>query len=293
MDYIDICKTIAQLSPDDFKSFILNRIETLENTNSVYYGINNAVVRDYIGKCHYLTSQSSKINFWGADLVLDDYEFYEQSLKLISESFKYFADKNICVDILKLYMLMVTDLVHNYFSTSIGYESRRRNLYGKHWEDFCNGKENSIHISVKEFAENHCGVCYEQACLIHNFLKILGVDSEMVIGYMGSVGDFGCHAYNIVYPNGFEDNKRVLLDNLQLNGKKYLMLDILDDVYKKMLKHGFWFNLSSKKEPKILYYKIGDSLKLQKLSNYVTMFFSTPSAYRVSDHYEQSVTFKR
>lgn len=291
MDYIDICKTITKLSSDDIKSFVLNRIETLEKTNSVYYGINNAVIRDYVGKSHYLTSQISDINFWGADIVLDDYEFYEQSIKLILEAFKYFADKNICVDILKLYLLMVADFVHNYFSTYIGYESRRNYLYAKHWQNFCDGNENSIHTSIKEFAENHCGVCYEQACLIHNFLKILGVDSELVIGYMGTVGDFCYHAYNIIYPNGFEDNKRILFDNMQLNGKKYLMLDISEEVYKKMFKYGFWFDLSSKEKHKILYYKIGDRLKLHRLSTYLTMFFSTPSAYSVPENYEKGVTF--
>lgn len=293
MDYIDICKVIAQLNSDnDIKKFVLNRIEMLENTNSVYYGINNAVIRDYIGKCHYLTSQSSKNNYWGADLVLDDYEFYEQSIKLILGVFKYFADENTCVDILKLYLLIVADCVHNYFSTYIGYESRRDSLYEKHWDDFCNGKEKSIHISVKEFADNHCGVCYEQACLIHNFLKILGVDSEMIIGCMGSDGDFGYHAYNIVYPNGFEGNKRVLFDNMQLNGNNYLILDISEEVYKKMFKYGFWFDLSNKDNTEFLYYKIGESLKLHRLSNYVMSIFSTNSFYSVPDHYEKRVIFK-
>ena len=63
-------------------------------------------------------------------------------------------------------------------------------------------------VSIKQIRDNVCAFCSERAGMAHNLFKFLGVDSEVVVGYR----DFGRHAYNIVYPNGYGNEPMVIYD---------------------------------------------------------------------------------
>ena len=64
-------------------------------------------------------------------------------------------------------------------------------------------------VSIKEISNNACGFCSERAGMAHNMFKFLGIDSELVCGYR----DKEKHAYNIVYPNGYNNEPMVIYDS--------------------------------------------------------------------------------
>lgn len=64
-------------------------------------------------------------------------------------------------------------------------------------------------ISIKEIRENECAFCSEKSGSAHNMFKFLGIDSEVAIGYR----DAERHAYNIIYPNGYNNEPMVIYDS--------------------------------------------------------------------------------
>ena len=63
-------------------------------------------------------------------------------------------------------------------------------------------------LSIKSVRDNECAFCSEKAGMAHNLFKFLGIDSEVVCGARGTE----MHAYNFIYPNGYEKEPMVLFD---------------------------------------------------------------------------------
>ncbi len=68
--------------------------------------------------------------------------------------------------------------------------------------------KNIENISIKEFYKRNCGFCSEKAGLVHNMFKILGVDSQYVVGKRDNQN----HAFNIIFPHGYGVAPAVLFD---------------------------------------------------------------------------------
>ena len=63
-------------------------------------------------------------------------------------------------------------------------------------------------VSIKSIRDNKCAFCSEKAGMAHNLFKFLGIESEVVVGARGTE----MHAYNFIYPNGYEKEPMVLFD---------------------------------------------------------------------------------
>lgn len=67
---------------------------------------------------------------------------------------------------------------------------------------------NRSSMSIKEIKKLECAYCSEKAGLSHNMFKFLGYDSELICGQRNGVN----HAYNLVFPNGYDNSPAVLYD---------------------------------------------------------------------------------
>ena len=64
-------------------------------------------------------------------------------------------------------------------------------------------------LSIKEFHKNKYAFCSENTGLAHNIFKILGIDSQFVIGKR----NYENHAFNIIFPKGYGNSPAVLFDS--------------------------------------------------------------------------------
>ena len=64
-------------------------------------------------------------------------------------------------------------------------------------------------LSIKEFHKNKYAFCSENTGLAHNIFKILGIDSQFVIGKRNDEN----HAFNIIFPKGYGNSPAVLFDS--------------------------------------------------------------------------------
>jgi len=103
-----------------------------------------------------------------------------------------------------------------------------------------NGGVKDGKVSIKDIKENACAFCSEKSGLAHNLLKFLGIDSELVCGTRGKE----LHAYNIVYPNGYDKQPAVIydpshhIDYINAEGKKYsfgFFCPLNENEHKKLL----------------------------------------------------------
>ncbi len=108
---------------------------------------------------------------------------------------------------------LLTAIIHNIidylgnFELNANVEERRVDLYIETTDE---------EISIKKFHDEKIGMCFEFAGLAQNIFKILGLDSEIVMSKMKTIEKGECieqfHAFNIIYPNGYDDDLAVLTD---------------------------------------------------------------------------------
>ena len=187
----EIKKIIFSLKTDeDIIEFVNKRLAELEN-NSVETTVGQnytTTFKEYISeKTHYKAADKFK-DAECPDLVYDDITPYVNLIKAVKQAGGYSE--------LTLFSTIFYE-VHDYLPSD--------DILGRAFTYMANkGKR----ISIKQFKDNDCAFCSEKSGMAHNMFKFLGIDSEVVSGYRDSEK----HAYNIIYPNGYNNEPMVIYD---------------------------------------------------------------------------------
>lgn len=187
-----IKKIINEINTEEeIRAFVESRINELEqNAVETTVGQNYTdTFREYISqKTHY----KAGANFEDAecpDLVYDDLTPYIELIKFIKR-FSWYSELTLFTDI----FFIIQDYLPN---NNTGIVRAFTYFWAK-------GKR----LSIKIIHDNSCGFCSEKAGLAHNMFKLLGIDSEVACGYRNNEA----HAFNIVYPNGYDNEPIVIYD---------------------------------------------------------------------------------
>lgn len=179
----EINKRVFELKNDEeIRQFVQQRIEELESQSEEKTVGQNYTdsFSDYISsKVHYKPAEKMK-DAECPDLVYDDIEPYVNLIKAIKESSWY--------NELSLFTTIFFEVYKYLPSDDIGLG--RYFTYASHKGD---------KVSIKEIRDNGVAFCSEKSGLAHNMFKLLGIDSEVVVG----ARDSEMHAYNLVYPKGY------------------------------------------------------------------------------------------
>lgn len=192
MTKAEINKKIFELQNDEeIINFVKERLNELE-TNSVEKTVGQNYTdsfQDYISKKTHYKAAEKFDDYECPDLVYDDITPY---INLIKE-----LKKGTWYNELTLFTTIFF-IVHEYLpSEDVGLG--RYMTYSSH-----KGKQ----LSIKTVSENGVAFCSEKSGMAHNLFKFLGIDSEVVCGARGHE----MHAYNFIYPNGYENEPMVLYD---------------------------------------------------------------------------------
>lgn len=188
----EINKTILSLQTDEeIIDFVKKRIQELEDKSiETTVGQNyTTTFKEYISEKTHYKAVGKLPDAECPDLVYDDITPYINLIKAIKQNSWY--------NELTLFSTIFFE-VYNYLPSD-DFGLARAFTY------FANkGKR----ISIKQIRNNGCALCSEKSGMAHNMFKFLEVDSEVVYGYR----DSECHAYNIVYPNGYGNEPMVIYD---------------------------------------------------------------------------------
>ena len=197
----EIKRKIIELKDDEeILEFIKSRIMELESTaqeKTVGQGY-TATFDDYI---------SSKVNYKPAasipnsecpNLIFDDPQPYFELIKEIKDS--GYNELSILGPIMFE--------VFNYMSSEESKENDISTTNDRSMLYYSAMKKGIKNISIKEFHDNKCALCSENAGLAHNIFKLLGIDSEVVIGKRNTEP----HAYNFIFPRGYNSGPVILFD---------------------------------------------------------------------------------
>ena len=192
MNKVEIQKKIYELKTDEeIIEFAKNRIMELES-NSVESTVGQGytdLFQEYISEKTHYKAGASLNDAECPDLIYDDITPYVNLIKEIRKG-KWYSELSL--------FSTVFYTVYDYLpSDDIGF-GRAMTYIGN--------KDNRI--SIKTIRDNCCAFCSEKAGLSHNMFKFLGIDSEVACGYR----DSELHAFNMVYPNGYENEPMVIYD---------------------------------------------------------------------------------
>ena len=199
----EIKKRILSFKSDqEILEFIKNRIIELEQNlvpEKIGFGYKN-IYNDYISsEIKYIVGHSFfKDDF--PSLVFDDVTPYFELIKQLSKSKEYYNE-----------LYLFTPLMYEVFNYLSSTERRVNALDTARKRDklYLNALRNQKStISIKEFHDEKLGLCGENAGIAHNLFKILGIDSQLVIGKRNDEE----HAFNIVFPRGYDSTPAVLFD---------------------------------------------------------------------------------
>lgn len=188
----EINKKIFELKSDEeiinFVEYRLNELETSSVEKTVGQNYTDSF-QDYISqKTHYKAAEKFDDSEC-PDLVYDDITPYINLIKEIKKGNWY--------NELTLFTTIFFTVYKYLPSEDVGLG--RYMTYASH-----KGKQ----LSIKSVRDNECAFCSEKAGMAHNLFKFLGIDSEVVCGARGTE----MHAYNFIYPNGYEKEPMVLFD---------------------------------------------------------------------------------
>ena len=248
-DFNEHIKTFHLLSKDEIRTaireelnsdkkiedFVDDQIKRFEfNTKEKTVGQNYTdSFRDFISsKIHYKSTDRLFGND-APDLVYDDTQPYTELITKLHERGNYNIP-SLCNSIF--------NVVCDYLPSNDKKGHDRMDVY---WGSV-DGK-----ISIKEISERGVAFCSEKAGLSHNMFKMLGIDSEMVVG----AREKEPHAYNLIYPNGYDDEPVVLYDPSNF-------IDFVNDSNKRV-SIGFFKVLS---DDEIQRLKSGEPVTLDDLS---------------------------
>ena len=171
------------------------RMEELKIVNDIIVGqwytdSFNEFISD---KVHYKAS-SNVGNTDVPDLVYDDIELYISLLKNIKERTSDYNE-----------LILFSELTYGIDEYLPGNSS---GLFNRSMIYYSGAKNKKSSISIKEIKEEKCAFCSEKSGLSHNIFKLLGIDSSLIVGKK----DNESHAYNIIYPRGYNSEPAVLYD---------------------------------------------------------------------------------
>lgn len=189
----EIGKKIFELQTDEeIVDFINQRLKVLED-ESVEKTVGQNYTdsfRDFISeKVHYKASANIGDSEC-PDLVYDDITPYFNLIKAIKE-------ENVYNEVIVFTKIFFT--IYEYLPNDDMLGMDRFFVYSSN-----KGKR----VSIKTIRESGVTFCSEKAGLAHNMFKLLGIDSEVVLGSRNN--EF--HAYNIIYPSGYDNEPMILYD---------------------------------------------------------------------------------
>lgn len=182
---------------EEIEKFVVERLTYLEdNSEEKILGQNYIdTFRDYISSKTHFKPVDRFNNMDCADLCYDDKTPYINLIKVLK------ATNSVNHDLLTLIRIYETvDNFLPYNSGNIDILGIRLDKY--RWTD---------KVSIKDIKELKCGECSERAGLAQNLFKFLEMDSEFTGGYIDDVP----HAYNLFYPNGYDNEPVVIFDSSQ------------------------------------------------------------------------------
>lgn len=188
---MEICERLN--TDEKIVEFLKNRIRELDSiTKEKVVGQNYTdSFRDFISaKVHYKSTDKTLGNE-APDLVYDDEQPYKELIVKLNQNGSY----NIPFLCNKIF-----EIIDRYLPSSDKTGIKRMDTYS----GAVNGK-----ISISEISKRGVAFCSEKAGLAHNMFKLLGIDSETVIGAKGSE----MHAYNLIYPGGYDSEPAILYDS--------------------------------------------------------------------------------
>lgn len=217
---------------EDFVNDQIKRFEFSTEEKTVGQNYTDSF-RDFISsKIHYKSTDRLFGND-APDLVYDDTQPYTELITKLHKRGNYNIP-TLCNSIFNA----VDEYLPSNDQTGIG----RMDVYS----GSINGK-----ISIKDISKHGVAFCSEKAGLSHNMFKMLGIDSEMVVG----AREKEPHAYNLIYPNGYDDEPAVLYDPSHF-------IDFVDDSGKR-ISLGFLKLLSDDELQRL---KSGEPVTLDDLS---------------------------
>lgn len=199
----EIKQKILELKTDEeIESFISLRIAELESiAQEKIVGQDHTITfNDYISSKVKFKPVASLKNKECPNLIYDDTLPYFELIKELATNQSYLNE-------LYLFTPLMFE-IFNYMSSKENKDNIEDTLIERqllYFNAMNTGKEN---ISIKEFHKNKYAFCSENTGLAHNIFKILGIDSQFVIGKRNNEN----HAFNIIFPNGYGNSPAVLFD---------------------------------------------------------------------------------
>lgn len=222
-------------SDKKIESFVNDRIRKFEfNTEEKTVGQNYTdSFRDFISsKIHYKSTDRLLGND-SPDLVYDDIQPYMELITQLHKNGNYNIP-TLCNNIF--------NIIDNYLPSHDKDGFGRLDVYFGN----ANGK-----VSIKDISGKGVAFCSEKAGLSHNMFKMLSIDSETVVG----AREKEPHAYNLIYPNGYNDEPVILYDPSHF-------IDFVNDNGRR-ISLGFFKALSNDELQKL---KSGEPVKFEDLS---------------------------
>jgi hypothetical protein len=212
---------LDKTNDDEIVDFVKSRIQELEDESvesTVGQGYGDTF-REYISS---KTRYKPAAGRYCPDLLYDDITPYVELIKLLKCGYHV---KNIEPLFTKIYW----DIC-NYLPSKDSTGVKRQIIYN------CYSGQT---VSIVKIRENKCAMCSEKSGMAQNIFKFLGIDSEFVCGYRGEE----LHAYNLVYPNGYDNKPVILFDgsfHLDFNkGDEQIqipyMVELSEEEYKKLI----------------------------------------------------------
>lgn len=199
----EIRKKILEFKTDEeIMEFINSRIDELEkNTLPETIGLEHKTIYDGFisSKTNYIVGHT-----WLYDdfpkLVYDDVQPYFDAIKAVVTNQNYFSE-------IYLFQPMFAK-IREYLPDNKDFHELDT-LAQKRNKIYINAlRENMSQVSIKELHKEKLGLCGEKAGLAQNIFKILGVDSQVVIGEK----DGETHSFNLLFPYGYGNEPAVLYD---------------------------------------------------------------------------------
>lgn len=200
-EIVDILIKKRELSKEDFKAYLKNRIQMLDKTSAkTIIGPDTScyIYNDYIGTN---TSIQCSVNLLDEVDLLFSYMQYDGDNRILELIYNNITNSEYNEITLLLPFFQMTLLDSLGLSNSNGEREKILDENAK------KGKR----TTYSEIRNKLLCMCIEKAVLFHNIYKILGFDSQVFFGSIEKEGIPSIHAYNIIRlsPN---EKRRLLVD---------------------------------------------------------------------------------
>lgn len=196
MNRIDLLNKIYSLKNDEeIEKFVKERLQELDETAEekiIGQGYTD-IYRGFIGQKTHFKAVGSTDKFKCPDLVFDYITPYINVIKEIKKMSEYDD----------LYLLSIIFYELNDLSNIAKADLVSRTAY------YYNARNNSENVSIKKIFSTGDAFCSERSAMVHNIFKLLGIDSELVIGYRDSEP----HVYNVIFIKGYDQEPMILFDS--------------------------------------------------------------------------------